>query len=235
MFNLDSFAIFEAIKSGALNVYVDYTGTVYGNYFGHSERRPAEEIYNISRTGLKERFDLLMLNQLGFNNTYTVSVRQDTADRYNLTTISDLVPVSPELIVGATVESLNREDGLKGVINAYGMNFRREIAVEGNLRYIAIENDEIQVTDAFSTDGMTLRYNLVVLEDDLKFFPSYHAAVIIRRDTAEKYPKLLEALNKLTGTLSDDKMRDLNYRVDVLQEDPPDVAREFLKAAGLIK
>ena len=233
--NLDSLVVFEAIKSGEVDVYVDYTGTVYGNYFGYTEKRTPAEIYEISKKELKEKFNLLMLEQIGFNNTYTLSVRQDTAAKYNLKTISDLAKASPELIIGASIESFNREDSVKGVIKAYGMNFSREVAVEGNLRYTAIENDEIQVTDAFSTDGMTLRYNLVVLEDNLNFFPAYYAAVVIRQATAEKYPQLIDVLNKLVGTLNDDSMRDLNYRVDVLQEDPQLVAKNFLKGAGLIK
>ena len=234
-FNLDSLVAFQAIKSGEIDLYVDYTGTVYGNYFGYTEKRTPDEIYDICRKELKEKYNLLMLDKLGFNNTYTLSVRQDTAAKYKLKTISDLAKVSPELVIGASIESFNREDSVKGVVKAYGMNFSREVAVEGNLRYTAIENDEIQVTDAFSTDGMTLKYHLLVLEDNLNFFPPYHAAVIIRQDTADKYPELLKVVGMLAGSLNDDKMRDLNYRVDVAQEDPQLVAKAFLKEAGLVK
>ena len=234
-FNLDSLVVYEAVKSGNVDLYVDYTGTVYGNYFGYTERKTPEEIFEISRKELKEKFNILMLDQIGFNNTYTLSVRKDTAEKYNLKTISDLARVSPELIIGASIESFNREDSVKGVISAYGMNFKGEIAVEGNLRYTAIENDEIQVTDAFSTDGMTMRYELLTLEDDKGFFLAYYATVLVRGATAEKYPQLLTVMNKLLGKLDDNSMRDLNYRVDVLQEDPQQVARSFLKSAGLIK
>ena len=233
--SLDSLLAFEGIKSGEIDVYIDYTGTVYGNYLGIKERRTPTEIYDICKKELKDRFNLLMLDQIGFNNTYTMSVRKDTAAKYNLKTISDLAKVASGLTIGASIESLNREDSVKGITRVYGFNFKREVAVESSLRYIAIENDEIQVTDAFSTDGLTLKYDLVVLEDNLEFFPAYHAAAIIGQSTADKYPKLLEVLGMLTGTLNDDKMRSLNYRVDVNQEDPPVVARDFLKEAGLIK
>ena len=233
--SLDSMLAFEGIKSGEIDLYIDYTGTVYGNYFGHKERRPPIEIYNICKKELKESFNLLMLDQIGFNNTYTMSVRRDVARKYNLKTISDLAKVAHELTIGAGIESLNREDSVKGIKQAYNMTFKREVAVESSLRYIAIENDEIQLTDAFSTDGLTLKYDLLVLEDDKQFFPSYHAAVVIRQDTADKYPALLEVLAMLPDKLDDDKMRSLNYRVDVNQEDSQLVARDFLKEAGLIK
>lgn len=234
-FNLDSLLAFEGVKSGEIDLYVDYTGTVYGNYFGYREKRTPLEIYNICRQELKERFNLLMLNQLGFNNTYTLSIRRDTAVMYNLKTISDLAKVASLLTMGASIESLNREDSVRGITRVYGMNFKREVAVEGSLRYTAIENNEIQVTDAFSTDGLTMKYDLLVLEDDLEFFPSYHSAVIISQNTADKYPNLLTVLDMLSGKLSDDRMRALNYRVDVLQEDPQIVAMDFLKEAGLVK
>ena len=233
--NLDSLLAFEGIKTGEIDMYVDYTGTIYGNYFGYKEKRTPIEIYNICKTELKEKFNLLLLDQLGFNNTYTISVRRETANKYNLKTISDLAKVASELTIGASIESLNREDSVKGIKPVYNMNFKREVAVESSLRYIAIENDEIQVTDAFSTDGLTMKYDLLVLEDDKNFFPSYHAAIMLNQNTATKYPKLLEVLGMLAGKLNDDKMRNLNYRVDVLQEEPEIVARDFLREAGLIK
>ena len=234
-FNLDSLVVFEAIKNGEIDLYIDYTGTVYGNYFGYTEKRTPIDIYNLCKKELKERFDLLMLDQMGFNNTYTLSVRKDTVDKYNLKSISDLAKVSHELSIAANIESLNREDGVKGVVKAYNMNFIRAVAVEGNLRYTAIENDEVQVIDAYATEGLTLKYHLTVLDDDLSFFPAYHAAVIIRQASADKYPELLKVMDMLTGTIDDDRMRDLNYRVDVLQKDPQAVARAFLKEAGLAK
>ena len=233
--NLNSSVIYEAIKSGDVNVYMDYTGTIYGNYFGHTEKRTPDEVFEIARAGMKDKFNILVLDRIGFNNTYTLSVRPNTAQMYNLKTLSDLAKVSQQFILGASMEFLNREDGLLGVKKVYGMEFKSEKAVDGALRYISMENDEIQVTDAFSTDGMLLKYDLVVLEDNMEFFPPYHAAVLIRQDTAEKYPQLVKVLNMLIGKLNDDSMRDLNYRVDVLQESPETVARNFLKEAGLIK
>ena len=227
--------IFAAIKNGDVDLFVDYTGTVYGNYFQHSEMKSAGEVYQIAVQELKETFNILMLTPLGFNNTYTLSVRPDTVEKYGLKTYSDLAKVSDELILGATFDIYNRNDGIPNLKKAYSMKFKEEKAVEGSLRYIAIEQDEIQVTNAFSTDGMLDQYKLMVLEDDKSFFPPYHSAIIIREETAEKYPELLPLLDKLSGLINDQTMRGMNYRVDVLRENPEDVARDFLMGKSLIK
>ena len=231
---MSSNVIFAAVQSGDVDVYVDYTGTVYGSYLGYSDIKPADEVYNISVEELKEKYNLLMLEPLGFNNTYCLAVRPDTAAQFGLKTFSDLAKVSSDFIFGGGFEILNRNDGIPNLKIVYNLTFKEELAVEGVLRYSAIANDETQVTEAFSTDGMLLEYDLVVLEDDKSFFPPYHAAPVIREETAKKYPELLTVLGKLAGILSDDAMRELNYKVDVLKEDPKDVAEGFLKSQGLI-
>jgi Periplasmic glycine betaine/choline-binding (lipo)protein of an ABC-type transport system (osmoprotectant binding protein) len=226
--------IFSAIQSGDVDVYIDYTGTVYGNYLEYSEMRTADEVYDISLEALAEKYDLRMLEPLGFNNTFCIAIRADIAEAYNIVTYSDLALISSEFVFVGGFEILNRKDGIPELKKVYNLTFAEERAVEGILRYTAIENNEAQVTEAFSTDALLLEYDLVVLEDDKNFFPPYHAVPIIREETVQKYPELLPVLDRLTGIFSDDIMRDLNYRVDVLKENPRDVAIEFLRANGLI-
>jgi len=213
---------------------IDYTGTIYGNYLNYSDMKTADEVYNVAVKEMAEKFQLKVLQPIGFNNTYCLAVRPDTAGQYNLKTYSDLAKVSSGFIFGGGFEILNRNDGLPNLKKAYNMSFKTEKAVEGVLRYTSIKNNETQVTEAFSTDGMLLDYNLVVLEDNKHFFPPYQAVPVIRMKTAEKYPVILEQLSKLYGLISDDAMRELNYKVDVLKQNPKDVAREFLKQKGLI-
>lgn len=231
---MSSNVIFAAVKSGDVDVYIDYTGTIYGNYLNYSQMKSAEEVYEISVREMAEKYQLSVLSPLGFNNTYCLAVRPDTASEYKLKTYSDLAKVSSEFVFGGGFEILNRNDGIPNLKKAYDMSFKEEKAIEGVLRYSAIDNDETQVTEAFSTDGMLLAYELVVLEDDKSFFPPYHAVPVIRKDTAEKYPEILKELSKLADFISDDAMRELNYRVDVLKENPRDVATDFLKSSGLI-
>ena len=233
--SLSATVLFTAFTTGSIDAYIGYTGTVYANFFGYTEILPADEVFEIVREGMRERHNVRTLERLGFNNTYALAVRPDTAEQFNLRTISDLARASPELTLGATIEFVNREDGLLGVQRVYGANFRNVIPLQGALRYVALMNDEVQVVSAFSTDGMLLRHELVVLEDDLEFFPPYNAMVMIREEIAAEFPRLVEVLGKLTGTLTDYSMRELNYRVDVLQQSPQAVARDFLREAGLIR
>ena len=236
--NLPTWILFQSLSQpgGEVDIYIEYTGTIVGNIFGDTTPRTPDETFRIAREGLRDRYNIRMLDRIGFNNTYTLSVRPDTAQQFNLRTISDLARVSNQLTLGGTMEFVNREDGLLGLRRAYeGLNFRSEVTINGVLRYHALMNDDIQVTDAFSTDGMLLRFNLVVLEDDLEFFPAYHAVVLMLEETAQRFPQLVEVSNMLIGRLTDDSMRRLNYLVDGEQQSPQLVARNFLREAGLIQ
>jgi len=232
--NLSSNIIVAVIRSGNVHIYVEHSGTIYSNYFGNAESKSADEVLRIARTGMQEKYNVLVLDEIGFNNSNTLSVRRDTAEKFGLRTISDLTRVSPSLVLGSTGEFTEREDALLGIQARYGTEFKDIVVLAGNLRYNALVNDNVQVIDAYSTDGLLLRYDLLVLEDDLGVFPHYHAVPMIRRDIAEKHPELVDVLNMLAGTLDDESMRQLNYRVDVEQEDPREVARSFLIGAEMI-
>ncbi len=226
--------IFAAVQSGDVDVYIDYTGTIYGNYLNYSEMKTADEVYDICVQELAEQYQMRVLEPLGFNNTYCLAVRPDTAEQFGLRTFSDLAKVSHNMVFGGGFEILNRNDGIPNLKKVYDMSFKEEIAVEGVLRFQAITNDETQVTEAFSTDGPLLKYNLVVLEDDKGFFPPYHAVPVIREDTAQAYPEVLAQLQNLAGAISDEAMRQMNYLVDVENKDPREVAETFLRDEGLI-
>ena len=231
---MSSNVLFAAAQSGDIDVWADYTGTIYGNYLNYSEMKTAEEVYDISAAEMKEKYSLSVLEPLGFNNTYCLAVRPETAAEFGLKTYSDLAKVSADFIFGGSFEILNRNDGIPNLKKAYGMTFKEETALDGVLRYFAIEQNDTQVTEAFSTDGMLIEYDLVVLEDDKSFFPPYHSIPVIRDSTAEKYPEVVAQLERLAGAIDDDTMRGMNYKVDVLKENPRDVAVEFLTSAGLI-
>jgi osmoprotectant transport system substrate-binding protein len=235
MTDMTSGVIFAGIRTGVIDLYVEYTGTIYASYLTLSHTDDPKEVHEISERELSSRYNLLMLDPLGFNNTFCLAVRTDIATQFNLRTFSDLATVSSELIIGGSTEFLTRFDGLPNLKKLYDMSFKDEVVLSGTERYTAIAANEIQVTDAFSTDGLLLEHDLVVLEDDKSFFPPYEGVIIIRQDAAEEHPELLDVLEKLAGRLSDDVMRDLNYRVDVLGESPSDVAEWFLRENGFIR
>jgi osmoprotectant transport system permease protein len=163
-----------------------------------------------------------------------LAVRTDTAETYGLRTFSDLARVSSNFVFAGSAEILIRNDGMPNLKRLYQMSFKEERVLDGVDRYHAIDNDEIQVTEVFTTDGSLLKHDLVVLEDDMTFFPPYQGVVIIRNETLDKHPVLRDVLGRLTGVLTDDVMRDLNYKVDVLGESPETVARNFLRLKNLI-
>jgi len=233
--NMASHVIFAAIGTDVIDLYVDYTGTIYGYYLNMSDTKTAQEVYDFSARELMERYDLRLLGFLGFNNTFCLAVRQDTADEFNLRTFSDLANVSSDFIFGGSAEIITRNDGLPNLKRLYNMSFKEERVFHNDERYQAITGNEIQVAEVFSTDGQIMENNLVVLEDDKQFFPPYHGVIVIRNKIAERHPNLVEVLGKLEGLLTDDVMRGLNYRADVLGESPVDVAESFLRLHSLIK
>lgn len=226
----------KAITSGETDVQVDYTGTIYASVLKHSpDGSTVQEVFDTVKDEYHKDYNLEVLPSWGFNNTYALAVRKETAEKYGLKTISDLKKVSNTLRLTPTFEFANREDGLIGLQKVYDMEFGEVIPMEGGLKYSAIDNDECDIIVAFTTDALCKEYDLVVLEDDKSFFLPYMAVPVIREDVAEKYPEVKEALNKLTDELNDEIMRDLNYKIDVLEQKPEDVSKEFLKENGYIK
>ena len=236
-FNLGGSQVtFNAIKSGAVDLYPEYLGTGYVSILDIKEPNSnKEEVYNIVKERFDEDYNIEVLNPLGFNNTYAMAVTKETAEKYNLKTVSDLSKVSKDLVIGPTIEFPNRDDGLIGLEKTYNMNFRDVKAIDGSLRYTALVNNETQVIDAFTTDGLIEKFDLTILEDDKNFFPPYDAVTVIRKETLEEYPELREVIGLLDGVITEEKMRKLNYEVDINRKDVKEVAIEFLKSEGFLQ
>lgn len=226
---------FNALKSEELDMYVEYTGTGLVSIMNQQSVSDADKVYELVSDYFNKNYNITWLKPLGFNNTYTLAVRNDTAEKYNLETFSDLAKVSNRLTLGSTIEFTNREDGYLGLKKNYNMDFKSVKPVDGGLRYTSLNSNKTDVIDAFSTDGLLKAFDLKVLKDDKNFFPPYYAAPIISSKTLEKHPELEELINKLAGKLDDEKMRELNYKVDKLSEDPKKVAEDFLRENNLIK
>ncbi|AXU45529.1 ABC transporter permease/substrate-binding protein [Clostridioides difficile] len=225
---------FNAIKSGELDMYVDYTGTLLVNVMKHAPIKDADEAYNVVKDTMEKENQLTLLDPLGFNNTYTLAMMPETAEKYGINTISDLTKYGKEFTFSPTLEFENREDGLVGLSRDYGLKFKDVKAMNGSLRYTALDNNESQVIDAFLTDGLIKKFNLKILEDDKNFFVPYYAAPLVREDTLKKYPELEKVMNMLSGKVNEETMRELNYQVDELGKSPEEVAHSFLVKEGLV-
>ena len=226
---------FEALKNRDIDLYPEFSGTAYAALLNESGLKNPDEVHKLVKDRLKAEYNLDYLSPLGYNNTYTLAVRSETAEKYNLKTFSDIAKVSSKLVIGATMEFLEREDGMLGLKKTYpGMKFKEEKGLDGGLRYTAIKDSKTDVADAFSTDGKLISYNLVILEDDKNFFPPYYVAPLLNGEFAATHPNVVKALGKLSGQINETEMQNMNYRV--VEEGIPAriVAEEFLKKKGLL-
>lgn len=227
--------IFPALKNGNIDMYFEYTGTAYADTLAYEPINDINEVYKVVKNDFKNKFNIEVLGLTKFNNTYTLAVRKDTADKYKLKTISDLAKVAKDLSFGTTFVFTNRKDGLPGLEKKYNFKAKSVITLDGAPRYIALNNHDVDIIDAFSTDGLLKKFNLVILEDDLNFFPPYYVAPIIRTEALEKFPEIVPLLDKLVSLLTNEVMTELNYSVDELRKSPEEVAREFLEKQNLIR
>jgi osmoprotectant transport system permease protein len=220
---------FAALRTGAIDVYPEYTGTGLVAILGDSSRlSPAQAFTRVSRA-FAARWGIRWLPPLGFENTYAVAVRRETATRHGLATLSDLARASPELTAGLTPDFIGRPDGLPGLERAYGIRFRAVRSLVPAVKYQALAAGEVDVIDGYSTDGFIARYDLVVLTDDRRFFPPYQAAALAGARLAREYPTATLALSELSGRLDEATMRALNRRIEVDGEPVAAVARDALR------
>jgi osmoprotectant transport system permease protein len=224
----------QGVLTGQLDVYVEYTGTALADILRRPPRSDPAAVLREVREGYAA-LGLVVGEPLGFNNTYALAVRPDDAARLGLRRISDLAPHASTLRVGLFGEFLERPDGMKGLLATYGFRFGpppREMDL--GLLYTALVNRQVDLVVGSATDGLIAALNLVVLEDDRHYFPPYDAVPVASRSGGERHPGLDGALAALAGRIDERSMRRLNYAVDGERRDPAQVARAFLKEAGLI-
>jgi osmoprotectant transport system substrate-binding protein len=227
---------FNALRAGDVDVYVEYTGTGLVNILDKEAIRDPDKAYETVKEDFKKKYGLVWLRPLGFNNTYTLTMRKEQAKALGIKTISDLEKYRDRLQPGFDAEFMERPDGYPGLTRHYGFQFKKKPRqMDPGLMYKALQEGAVDVIDGFATDGRIPAYGLVTLKDDRGFFPPYYAAPLARSETLSKYPRLREALNLLGGRISDEAMQKLNFEVDEKERRPADVAREFLKSEGLIK
>ena len=225
----------QALDRGDIDLYVEYTGTALINLLGQPVINDSQAAYDKVRSIYKEKKRLEWLQPLGFNNTYTLTMRSDEASRLGIQKISDLAGKTETLSLGCTAEFLERPDGIKGLENKYGFKFNKTSSMDPGLTYAAVRDKKVDVIDGFATDGRIPAFNLLVLKDDRQFFPPYFAAPVIREDTLKKHPEIATVLNRLAGKLTDKEMARLNAQVDLEKKDPKTVAKDWLQAKGFIK
>jgi osmoprotectant transport system permease protein len=220
--------VFRALESGEIDIYPEYTGTAWSVLLHRTEPIGSSlRAYVEVKRALEQR-GLLWLAPLGFDNSYALAVSGDAARRMKLARISDLVPHARTLRAGLSHEFLDRADGYPGLAKAYGLDLGGVKGMEHGLAYEAIRSGAVDVIDTYSTDGKLPDYDLVVLDDDRRFFPPYDAALLARADLAKRHPRVVAALEELSFRIDAKKMRELNHRAEQRGGRFAEVASEFL-------
>ncbi|OJG18327.1 Osmotically activated L-carnitine, choline ABC transporter, substrate-binding protein OpuCC [Enterococcus canis] len=207
-----------------------YTGTDLTTTLGLPPEKDPKKAFDTVKSEFEKRYDQTWFPSYGFENTYVFLVRKDTAEKYNLKKVSDLKNVADELVAGVDTSWINREgDGYDGFKETYGFAFESILPMQIGLVYDAVDAGKMDIVLGYSTDGRIASYDLVMLEDDLSFFPPYDAAPVVANQTLKDTPKLKDALDRLAGTISTEKMQKLNYEADNNLVEPSVVAEQFLK------
>lgn len=242
--DLSTVIIREAMMSNQVDICWEYTGTSLIIFNHIEERMSAEDAYNTVKR-LDGEKGLVWLNPANMNNTYAFAMKHETAEKYNIKTISDLADrlnamkrISPKnnWMVAFDVEFVNRSDGLKPLQAFYQFELQRyQIRqMDSGLAYNAVRDGFVEVGLVFTTDGRIRGFDLYVLEDDKDYFPSYAVTPVVRKPVLDSTPGLAEALNTLSATLDNDIILDLNAKVDIEHRSVDSVAREFLQEKGLL-
>ncbi|MCB2859792.1 MULTISPECIES: ABC transporter permease/substrate-binding protein [Streptococcus] len=229
--------LYEALKSGSIDIYPEYTGTITSTLLKNSPTDLStnpEEVYTYAKEAILEQDGLMYLAPMAFQNTYALAVTEDYAQKNGIEKISDLAKVQQTAVAGFSLEFNDREDGNIGLKNLYNLQLNVK-TMEPALRYEAIKSGNVQIIEAYSTDSKVVTYKLKILEDDKQLFPPYQAAPLLSKETLEKYPELEQVLGVLASKISTEEMTQMNYAVDVEGKLAEQVAREYLEREELLK
>jgi osmoprotectant transport system permease protein len=223
---------YEGLRSGAIDVYAEYTGTALRSLLGAGDHAPSASAAVFALVSEAFRGDgLEWLAPFGFDNTYVLIMRPDRASALAIARLSDLA--AHPLRYGMSHEFLARPDGMPGLRRVYQLNEASTVGMEHDLAYQALSTSAIDASDGYATDAKIHSLGLLALDDDRHFFPPYQAAPFARSDLFERVPGAAAALRLLAGRIDAPTMRRLNLAVEGERRDPAEVAAGFLREIGL--
>lgn len=219
----------QALLAGRIDMYVEYTGTALVAILKQPPSSDHAAVFNTVKSQYASKFGLEVFPSLGFDNTFAMVMRGADARRLKLKTLSDAAKIAPQLRLGVGYEFMERADGYKGLVSTYGLKFKEAPRVmDLGLLYRALENNQIDMAAGSNTDGLIAALDLVVLEDDRHYFPPYDAVPIVRHEILQRHPEIGQALQQLSGRISAQEMRQMNYAVDGEKKDASAVVKDFL-------
>ena len=206
---LGSSVIYEALVSGDIDVYVDYSGTLWANQFHHSDIRPRQQVLVELKTALA-RQNVTLLGELGFENAYALVMPRARAEALGIRSIADLASHAPAMSIAADYEFFSRPEWA-GLREAYGLKFRAQRQMQPDFMYAAVASGEVDVIAGYTSDGLIAKYDLVVLDDVRHAIPPYDAIMLIAPKRAGDQA-LPAALAPLLGRIDISDMRAANLR-----------------------
>lgn len=209
---LGSAVVHRALTSGAIDVYVDYTGTIWTNEMKRSENPGREAMYRAIADWEEKTSGTRVLGRLGFENAYAFAMRPDRASELGISDLRDLARASPQLTVGGDIEFFERPEW-EDVRKAYGFRFADQRSFSSTFMYNALRSGAADVISAYTSDGRIAANNLVVLADPLEALPNYDAIILVTPEHGHN-ARLIAALKPLVGAIDVETMREANYAVD---------------------
>lgn len=222
----------EAMVSGTLDLYPEYTGTSYTAILQHTPISDPRAVYDQVKQEYAAKFNVEVSQPLGFENTFAILIRGEEARRLNLKTISDAAPHAPRWQAGFGQDFMSRADGYPGFSKTYGLKFAQVREMDLSLTYIALSSRQVDLVAGNSTEGRIATLDLFQLADDRHYFPPYEAVYLVRRDSLTRVPALQEVMAKLANGITTDEMRRLNFEIDGNKRDPKEVVKEWIAKRG---
>jgi osmoprotectant transport system substrate-binding protein len=229
-----SYICHQALVSGRIDAYVEYTGTALTAILKQPVDRDPDSVLKTVRTLYASRFHVTVADPLGFENTFAMVIRGDDAQRLHLRTLSEAARYTPQWKLGVGYEFEQRPDGLPGLSAAYGLHFdSAPRTMDLGLLYRALTAHQVDMIAASSTDGPIQTLHLAALADDRHYFPPYQAVPLVRDEALARWPEIRTALQALAGRITANDMRSMNAAVDGQHRDAAEVVHEFRANKGL--
>jgi osmoprotectant transport system substrate-binding protein len=220
--------------SGRIDIYPEYTGTALTAILKEKPEGTRQAVYDRVKSEYARRFDFALGPPLGFDDTFAIVIRGEDARVLKLQTLSQAATYTPRWRPGFGYEFMERPDGYKGLVAAYGLKFAAAPRImDLGLLTRALKEKQVDLIAGNTTDGLIPALDLAALKDDRSYFPPYEAVAIMRQQTIARHPEVAKALDDLAGKISDQDMQQLNYAADGNHRDIKEVVREFLHAKGM--
>jgi osmoprotectant transport system substrate-binding protein len=224
----------QALIAGRIDSYVEYTGTALTAILKQPVDKDPPRVLDTVRRLYQQRYNVVVTDPLGFENTFAMVIRGQDAQDLHLTTLSQAARYSPKWKLGVGYEFEQRPDGLPGLQKAYDMKFEGSPRLmDLGLLYRALNGRQVDIIAGNSTDGPIKAFHLAVLQDDKHYFPPYQAVPLVRQEALDRWPQLKGAFAGLANKVTAEEMQTMNEAVDGQHRDPAQVVREFRAGHGL--